>query len=196
MDKIFQNQRNVGLAASLISSLIWFIIHQVPVSGANASDLQVRFMHILDTIQQWITMRVGIEQWQITKQITTFTKKAVSNAGVIASATFGSVGSILAGVVIVPLFTFFLLYYRDFFREFFFHAFASTSKELVCQVLDKIYYVVQSYLAGLVTVMGIVAILNTVGLLVLGMWLASWAGFRLCSFWKSIFSRPISLAGK
>ncbi len=226
MDKIFQNQRSVGLAASLISlvviiallytlqsvvvpllfsillaislfpitrfiekykvnrvtasllsviiaiilisSLIWFIVHQVLVIGANGSDLEVRFMHILDTIQQWITMRFGIEEGQITKQITTFTNKAVSNAGVIASATFGSVGSILAGVVIVPLFTFFLLYYRDFFREFFFHAFASTSKELVCQVLDKIYYVVQSYLAGLVTVMGIVAILNTVGLLVLG----------------------------
>jgi len=158
----------VIIAIILISTLIWFIVHQVLIIGADGNDIQIRFMHILDTIQKWITIRFGIEQGQISQQITTFTNKAVSNAGVIVGAAFGSVGSILAGVVIVPLFTFFLLYYRDFFREFFFHAFASTSKELVSQVLDKIYYVVQSYLAGLVTVMGIVAILNTVGLLVLG----------------------------
>ena len=159
---------SVIIAITLIGGLIWFIIHQVLIIGSNGNDLQVRFIEILNTIQKWVTLRFGIEQGQITEQITKFTNRAVSNAGVIIGAAFGSVGSILAGVVIVPLFTFFLLYYRDFFREFFFHAFTSTSKELVSQVLDKIYYVVQSYLVGLVTVMGIVAVLNTVGLLVLG----------------------------
>lgn len=159
---------SVLIAIILIGSLIWFIVHQVIVIGANGTDLQVRFMHILETIQKWVTMRFGIEQGEITKQITAFSNRVVGNAGVILSTAFGSVGGILAGVVVVPLFTFFLLYYRDFFREFFFHAFASTPKDVVCDVLDKIYYVVQSYLVGLVTVMGIVAILNTVGLLVLG----------------------------
>ncbi|MCE7065032.1 AI-2E family transporter [Dyadobacter sp. CY326] len=158
----------VLIAIILIGGLVWFIVHQVLIIGANGDDMQVRFVHILDTIRHWITIRFGVEEGQITKQITTFTNRVVSNAGAIVGAAFGSVGSILAGVVIVPLFTFFLLYYRDFFREFFFHAFISTPKELVSQVLDKIYYVVQSYLVGLVTVMGIVAILNTVGLLVLG----------------------------
>ncbi|MCF2489368.1 AI-2E family transporter [Dyadobacter sp. CY347] len=159
---------SVIFAIVLIGTLIWFIVHQVIVIGANGSDMQVRFMHILETIQKWVTMRFGIEEGEITKQITGFSNRVVSNAGVILSTTFGSVGGILAGVVIVPLFTFFLLYYRDFFREFFFHAFASASKEMVSEVLDKIYYVVQSYLVGLVTVMGIVAVLNTVGLLVMG----------------------------
>ncbi|WP_035333782.1 AI-2E family transporter [Dyadobacter crusticola] len=158
----------VIIAIILIGGLVWFIVHQVIVIGANGSDLQVKFKHILDTIQQWVVLRFGVEEGQITEQITAFTNRAVSNAGVILGAAFGSMGSILAGVIIVPLFTFFLLYYRDFFREFFFHAFVSTPKEIISQVLDKIYYVVQSYLIGLVTVMGIVAVLNTIGLLVLG----------------------------
>ncbi|WP_229216928.1 AI-2E family transporter [Dyadobacter luteus] len=156
------------IAIILIGALIWLIIHQVVIIGSGGSEWQSSFIHIIQTIQNWVTVRFGIEQGQITEQITTFTNRAVSNAGVIVSAALGSVGSILAGVVIVPLFTFFLLYYRDFFREFFFHAFTSTPKEIVSEVLDRIYYVVQSYLVGLVTVMGIVAILNTVGLLVMG----------------------------
>src|SRR5690606_15578181 len=36
------------------------------------------------------------------------------------------------------------------------------------ETLDKIYYVVQSYLLGLVTVRGIVAVLNTIGLMIMG----------------------------
>jgi predicted PurR-regulated permease PerM len=159
---------SVIIAIILIGGLIWFIVHQVMVIGANGNDLQVRFMKIINTIQHWVTDRFGIEQGQITRQIANFSNKAVSNAGVYVSAAFGSVGGILAGAIIVPLFTFFLLYYRDFFREFFFHAFTSTPKDVISAVLDKIYYVVQSYLVGLVTVMGIVAVLNTVGLLVLG----------------------------
>ena len=135
---------SVLVAIVLISFLIWFIVHQVIVIGANGNDLQLRFMHILETIQKWVTMRFGIEEGEITKQITGFSNRVVSNAGTILSTAFGSVGGILAGVIIVPLFTFFLLYYRDFFREFFFHAFASASKEVVSDVLDKIYYVVQS----------------------------------------------------
>lgn len=158
----------VVIAIILIGGLIWFIVHQVIVIGANGNELQDKFRHILDTIQQWVVVRFGVEEGQITEQISSFTDRVTSSAGIIVSTAFTSVGGILAGVVIVPLFTFFLLYYRDFFREFFFHAFASTPKELVSQVLDKIYYVVQSYLIGLVTVMGIVAILNTIGLLVLG----------------------------
>ena len=159
---------SVIIAIIVIGFLVWFIVHQVIVIGANGSDMQVRFLHILETIQKWVTVRFGVEEGEITKQITAFSNRVVGNAGVIISTAFGSVGGILASVIIVPLFTFFLLYYRDFFREFFFHAFASASKEVVSQVLDKIYYVVQSYLVGLVTVMGIVAILNTVGLLVMG----------------------------
>ncbi|GGC14092.1 MULTISPECIES: AI-2E family transporter [Dyadobacter] len=158
----------VIVAILLISLLIWFIVHQVKVIGSSGMDLQVKFMSIFDTIQIWITRRFGIEEGQITQQIKDFSNKAVSNAGTYLSLAFGSVGGILAGAVIVPLFTFFLMYYRDFFREFFFHAFSSVAKDQVQQVLDKIYVVVQSYLIGLVTVMAIVAVLNTVGLLLLG----------------------------
>src|SRR5690606_27686093 len=63
---------------------------------------------------------------------------------------------------------FFMLYYRDFFKEFFFLAFRSVNKNRINLILNNIYSVVQSYLVGLITVMGIVAILNTVGLLAMG----------------------------
>jgi len=159
---------SVILAIIIISGLIWFIIHQVIVIGKNGTDLQHKFMTIFNTIQKWVTLRFGVEPGEMTKKIQELSNEALSHAGTYLSAAFGSVGGILASAVIVPLFTFFLLYYRDFFREFFFHAFKNTSQEKVDETLNKIYDVVQSYLLGLISVMAIIAILNTIGLIVMG----------------------------
>jgi len=79
-----------------------------------------------------------------------------------------SLGNSLSSAILVPIMIFFFLYYRDFFREFFFRAFSSTPKEIIEEGLGRIYEVLKSYLVGLVTVMGIVAVLNTIGLYILG----------------------------
>ncbi|GAA4437239.1 AI-2E family transporter [Ravibacter arvi] len=159
---------SVFFAAILLGGLIWFLVHQVIVINSDAAAIQTKFMRIFDEIQQWVSTRFGIDQSQVTDRLKEALNKGISNAGTYLTTAFNSVGGILAGVIIVPLFTFFLLYYRDFFRDFFFLAFESTPNETIHEVLNKIYYAVQSYLLGLVTVMGIVAVLNTVGLWFLG----------------------------
>jgi predicted PurR-regulated permease PerM len=168
LNRVVSSIVSVILAVVVISGLIWFIVHQVIVIGHNGTDLQDRFITIFNTIQHWVTIKFGIEPGDLTQKFKELSNKALSNAGTYLTAAFGSVGGILAGLIIVPLFSFFLLYYRDFFREFFFHAFKSTPQDRVHETLNKIYTVVQSYLLGLVTVMAIVAILNTIGLMILG----------------------------
>ncbi|HWV74476.1 MAG TPA: AI-2E family transporter [Pseudosphingobacterium sp.] len=168
LNRVVSSILSVILAVVVISGLIWFIVHQVIVIGHNGTDLQDRFITIFNTIQHWVTIKFGVEPGDLTQKFKELSNKALSNAGTYLTAAFGSVGGILAGLIIVPLFSFFLLYYRDFFREFFFHAFKSTPQDKVHETLNKIYTVVQSYLLGLVTVMAIVAILNTIGLMILG----------------------------
>jgi predicted PurR-regulated permease PerM len=168
LNRVVSSILSVILAVAVISGLIWFIVHQVIVIGHNGTDLQDKFITIFNTIQHWVTIKFGVEPGDLTQKFKELSNKALSNAGTYLTAAFGSVGGILAGLIIVPLFSFFLLYYRDFFREFFFHAFKSTPQDKVHETLNKIYTVVQSYLLGLVTVMAIVAILNTIGLMILG----------------------------
>ncbi|MBK1441757.1 AI-2E family transporter [Parapedobacter sp. ISTM3] len=166
--KAFSALLAVILAIAIISGLIWFIIHQVIVIGRDGTEIQSKFLSIFDTIQRWLHDRFGLEPTEVAERLRGQANQFLSNAASHITAAFGSIGNLLAGAVLVPLFSFFLLYYRVFFREFFFRAFKSTPQERVHNTLNKIYTVVQSYLLGLVTVMGIVAILNTVGLLLMG----------------------------
>lgn len=159
---------SIVLAIAVLSGLLYFIVHQTILIGKDGAAIVDKFITIFDTVQIWLHDQFGLEPSQVTERIRAEANNLLSHAGAYISAAFGSIGSMLAGAVLVPLFSFFLLYYRVFFREFFFRAFKSTPKEIVNNTLNKIYDVVQSYLLGLITVMGIVAILNTVGLWVLG----------------------------
>ena len=77
----------------------------------------------------------------------------------------------------MPLYIFFFLLYRDFFRSFFYKVFGHTRRTKVDAVFQRIYTVVKDYLAGLVLVICIVGTLNTVGLLILGVDYAVFFGF-------------------
>lgn len=62
----------------------------------------------------------------------------------------------LAGII--PLYTFLLIYYKDFFVEFLIR-FSSKNQELVITWATESGRVIQSYLAGMIRVTGIVAVL-------------------------------------
>ena len=168
LGKAFSAMLAVILAIALIAGLSWFIVYESIIIGKNASSITEKVLSVLNNGQLWLENQFGIERTEVMEKLRTQGEKSLENVGGMLTATFGSIGNILAGAILVPLFSFFLLYYRVFFREFFFKAFKSSSQTKVNEVLNKIYQVVQSYLVGLVTVMGIVAVLNTVGLMVLG----------------------------
>lgn len=168
LGKAFSAILAVIVALILISGIGWFIIYESIIIGRDAAAITDKVLSTLERMEIWAQDSFGIERNQIIDQLREQGNKALDNIGGVISSTFGSIGSILAATVLVPIFSFFLLYYRVFFIEFFFRAFKSVPKQKIHDTLSRIYVVVQSYFLGLITVMGIVAVLNTVGLMVMG----------------------------
>lgn len=91
-------------------------------------------------------------------------------------------GSILSNLVLLPLYMFFFLLYRKFFINFVYTLCEKRcSKEDTKQILYKLYDVQQNYFVGLITVMFLVGVLNSIGLLALGIDYPFFFGF-LCAF--------------
>lgn len=168
LGKAFAAILAVMVAIAVISGIGWFIVHQSIVISKDASAITEKVLSVVERAQLWLEDSFGIQRTAVSEHLREQGNSLLANMGSMASATFGSIGSMLAAAILVPLFSFFLLYYRDFFRVFFFKAFKSVAHHKVDKTLNKIYEVVQSYLLGLVTVMGIVAVLNTIGLIALG----------------------------
>lgn len=86
-------------------------------------------------------------------------------------------GSILSDLIVIPIYVFFFLYYRVFFRTFVYKLFRSQSKSKINVILRKIYQVQVNYLSGLTKVILIVGLMNSIGLLLLGIENAFFFGF-------------------
>jgi predicted PurR-regulated permease PerM len=81
----------------------------------------------------------------------------------------GASGGILSDIILIPLYMFFFLFYRKFFQIFIYKVFCKGDDNTKVKLLiQKLYKVQQNYLVGLFTVMGIVGLLNSLGLLILG----------------------------
>ena len=90
-------------------------------------------------------------------------------------------GGVLSDFILCPLYMFLFLLYRNFIVSFIHKATSGlSSKANTRQILSELYKVQQNYLLGLVSVMVIVGILNSIGLLVLGIEYPFFLGF-LCA---------------
>jgi len=77
-------------------------------------------------------------------------------------------GSLITYFVLIPIYLFFFLYYRQFFRAFYYKLFKNKPKAFLNRIIRKIYKIQQNYLIGLIKVILIVGCLNSLGLILLG----------------------------
>lgn len=161
----------------VIGILIWLISVQIS-DFVNKSDLYTnRLTALYDEILQYLEAHFGINEKQLLSQsdmkFEALLKDNFSRIGNLLSSST----SILSDLFLIPIYIFFFLLYRNFFVEFIHKAFPEKNNKLLNIILDQIYDVQKSYLLGLFTVMIIVGLLNSIGLLVLGIENAFFFGF-------------------
>ena len=119
---------------------------------------------------EFLEEKVGISQEQQTDYLRRGIGDLLARIRGFIVELIGATSSAVTLMTLLPIFVFFLLYYRRMYQNFF-HAIFSKSDERsnVDDVLDNVQDVSQNYLAGLLTVMGILAILNITGLMIIGL---------------------------
>ena len=165
------------LFTAVAIGIIWLASTQIANFGEMIPQLEKRILDWFNQIQRWgeNTLHVG-KQAQIS-QLRKYGTGMLSSGGTFFTTALSTTGSVLGNLSLIPIYMFFFLYYRDFFKMFFYKVFKNVSRRRVDAVLTKIYEVVHSYLTGLITVTLIVGTLNTIGLLVLGIDYAVFFGF-------------------
>ncbi|WP_426295881.1 AI-2E family transporter [Dyadobacter endophyticus] len=81
--------------------------------------------------------------------------------------TLGAVTGPLGTLILIPIYTFLLLYYRAMLIHFSVVLFAERQKQRVLEILGEIKSIIQSYMVGLLLETTVVAVLNSAGLLIL-----------------------------
>ncbi|RNI26526.1 AI-2E family transporter [Rufibacter latericius] len=166
--------RAVSIVISLIvvilvlSLIIWFLSHQISNFSSELTEINAKFSMLLSKFQAFLFDRFGIKPTNKSE----FLQKALGNVTQTGTAFLGSTISLTTGALtvlsLIPIYVFCMLYYRDHLRQFMFQFITRDRREPLMETVDNIQRVVQGYLSGLLIVILVVSILNSVGLMIVG----------------------------
>lgn len=153
----------------LAGSVVLFLISSQVVAFKNdLPKLANLLLAGFDQLQAWVVRKFDISTSSVDEFVNNATTKTLSNSTNIIETTVGTVSGALVYLVLIPIYTMLLLYYRGLIVRFFVTVFHPKHTGSVLEVLGKIRYVIKVYILGLFIEMAIVAAMNCVGFFILG----------------------------
>ena len=167
----------ITLLSLVIFALLLFIGFQLSDILEKGDFYTEKLSNVYNTFATKLETFLGIEKNELSiKKLNIGATIKDNFVGIIEFLT--SSGSFFSDIILIPLYIFFFLIYRKFFKSFIYRAFSKDGNTLKAKtILNKLYDVQQNYLVGLFMVMGIVGVLNSIGLLILGIDNAIFFGF-------------------
>ena len=151
------------LIAIVVIAGVWYFLatqmmhftSQLPTFEQKASELMAR-------LQQDLAKKIPIDKQN------QYLAEAQAGIKPLLARLLGSVFGTLTTVFLLPLYAFLLLYYKTLMLNFLYEIFAEKNEDEVRVVLRQVKGAIQSYTYGLLIEGLIVATMNTVALLILG----------------------------
>jgi predicted PurR-regulated permease PerM len=151
-----------------IAAIGLFIYSQLITFSDSWPIFVERFTDLLNQTILWIPGYFDISALKVNTWIAETKIKLLDSSGLLISQTLLSVGSTLVVVFIIPIYIFLILFYKPLFIDFLHQLFANEKQEKVTIIITQTKSVIQRYLVGLVLETVLVALLNSAGLLILG----------------------------
>jgi predicted PurR-regulated permease PerM len=93
----------------------------------------------------------------------------LTKGGEYASTAFNATTSVFITITLIPIFVFFMMYYKDMYRNFLHLIADRTEHSAIDSVVSEIQKVTQNYIVGMITVIFILSGLNSFGLWIVGL---------------------------
>lgn len=162
----------IGLAITTLIALATLIIgilaSQVMQFSDSFQTLLDRFQEMMHQLTAWISQNINVSEQKLNSWIMKKKNDMINGSTDHLGQTLLQTGSILVIIILIPVYTVMILYYKSLLLNFLHMFFRSANKKGLNDVLVKTKKVIQSYLIGLLLEAGIVATLYTTSLLLIG----------------------------
>ncbi|SER05257.1 AI-2E family transporter [Neolewinella agarilytica] len=177
------NNRVVAILLSLsfvgliISGVFLFFISQISEVVDRADNIMASLQDTGSSFMEWCGETMGYTGDQTLLFFEENFTQAIDQPLGILTSSLSTSGLILANLSLVVIYSFFFLLYSTAFKNFVLGQFASHDQAEGMETLREIQSVATDYLGGMVTVMVILGVLNSVGLFLIGVKYALVWGF-------------------
>ncbi len=140
----------------------WLLVHQIVGLVNDLPNLESKMDKFVDQLSTMANEKFGVSSPDQKNMIQDFLKAVSAYFGAVLLTTTNTLSTIIQ----IPIYIFLFLIYREKFKLFFLSFVPNDRDEISWQ--KDVEQVVQGYISGLLLVTLIIAALNTIGLLILG----------------------------
>ncbi len=148
--------------------VLYFLSSQIMNFMNDVPALKERVNEVSHSVQVWFRQTTDITIRKQNQYLHDTINDFKDNTPGLVGSTFDSLAGILVYVVLIPLYTFLILFYKRNIKAFLINVFKNGSEQKVTEVLTESTKVAQQYITGLLIETTLVFILNTTGFLILG----------------------------
>lgn len=152
----------------LIAGLILLLIFEIKAFTSDLSQLQKKVTVAVAQLQEWVWQRFGISGSEQGKWMENMSVNALKGAASYLSVTLTATINTLFILFMIPVFTALFLYNRNTFIHFLRLMVGQKYKDKLDRILQVTIYTYHKYVKGMILVYLVVGMLNSIGLLILG----------------------------
>jgi predicted PurR-regulated permease PerM len=151
---------------AIMGALAYIIYVQLGIFTEHIPQISAKLNSMINEFRDFAAHKFSMKKTEvgnrIQEQLTQLQNSSISVSSLSAVSFF------LMNVFLIPLYVFFLIYYRHFFIEFFYKLFHQEDRELIDDTLQKMNGVIKGYLFGQVLDIIIIGAANSAVLYFIG----------------------------
>jgi predicted PurR-regulated permease PerM len=159
----------VVLFTIIIAIIIIIVSIQIGNFSSEIKNIKTNIAIHYHTIQIWIKNSFNISYHDQNEYIQDVRSNSLSSENILSENTLTSVTDVLLNFLLVPLYTFLFLLYKNLCLQFLYKLVKKNRYEKLTDILLNIKLSVQSYLVGLIIEMVIVSSLTSIGFMIIGL---------------------------
>ena len=159
---------SIILAIGFIAGIIYFLSSQIASFMQDIPSIKQHINEHFISLQKWIREKLNISLREQNQYLNEQADKLKATGTGYISNTFFSITEALMLLILMPIYTFLLLFYKDHIRKFLFAIFKKEHAPGIKNVLSQTKLMIRSYMVGILIEMSIVATANSTGLVLLG----------------------------
>ncbi|HLG03445.1 MAG TPA: AI-2E family transporter [Bacteroidia bacterium] len=156
----------VFLAVCLVSGVLYLVSTQLAMFSETFPLLREKFGTVYKEMVQWTSEKFSIRQSKINLWMNDSQSEAINEFAI--GEKISEVGRMLVIAMLLPVYLVMILYYKPLLLEFIQRLFHSQHHIAVGEILRNSKKIIQTYLAGIFFEIIIIAVMNSAGLLLLG----------------------------
>ncbi len=156
------------VAILIVAGLILILSSQASRFSDALPRLTAKFQELLIQTVAWCSEYFNISVQKINECIANAKADFMNNSNVAIGNTISTMGGVVTAALLTPVYIFMILFYQPHLLGFTHRVFGSYNDSKVTEILTETKTIIQSYLVGLFAEFAIIAVLNSLGLLALG----------------------------